>query len=82
MVILVMDDNQENLSVLIIKFNAPGSVFFDVEAQGNVFPGQMIVIGEYLIEKGKEITRIAEQMQQAKKEEQHIAIPKPKLVRQ
>lgn len=72
-------------SVIIIRFSAPGSVFFDMEIQGNVFPGQMVLVGDYLLESGREMIRVAQRMQreqiQHREEEQKIVVPKPTLVR-
>jgi len=67
-------------SVLIVQFAAPGSVMFNMQPQGIVTPGQLAVLGEFLLTRAREIWRLQleEAMAQAQEEEEdepQIVVP-------
>ena len=72
-------DNAQDESKIILKFTAPGSVFFDMQIEGNVYPGQMLVVGNRLIEMAENFYRQAEAMQKRMQEQNRIVVPKPKI---
>lgn len=74
-----MADEQEQKipeSKIVIQFAAPGATLMDVQFVG-IFPGQMILAGDYLITKGR---KFMEQLEQQQEQNRLIQPPKGKIV--
>jgi len=78
--VVVEENNQEEeKSAIVITFSAPGSVFFNFQTVGNVYPGQFVAVGDYLIEQAHKLYKQAEEMQRRMQEQNKIEIAKPHI---
>lgn len=78
-----MTDQNENPeipeSLIIIRFAAPGAVLMEAQWR-NVYPGQLILAAEYLLQKGREFAERAEQQKRMEEEASKISTPIQKLI--
>lgn len=72
------NEEDEDISRLIIKFERPGSARFDVAAEG-VFPEQILAVANFLEWKGKQMLQMADlkrmQQMQQQNEKNRIVVP-------
>ena len=76
--------NEENAeipeSTIVIRFAAPGAVLMTAEWR-NCYPAaQLLVAGEYLTRRSKELMEQAEKQQRAEMEANKITVPAPKII--
>ena len=75
-----MSDNVEiPESSIFITFAAPGAVLMSARWT-NCYPAQLLVAGEYLTRRAKELMEQAERQQRMEDEANKITTPNPKII--
>lgn len=66
-------------SYIVIRFAAPGATLMNVTMTG-VYPGQMIIAGDYLMREGHRIMDMIRQQQEEQEKTSQIVKPTPKII--
>ena len=66
-------------SYIVIRFAAAGATFMNV-TNHNVYPGQLVVAGDYLLQEGRRLMEMLRQQQEQEAESTKIAKPTSKII--
>jgi len=72
---IMVDEKQQNDSIIVIKFAEPGSVVFNAQFI-NVTPMQILALAEYMRIHGEQAVIREEIMRAQQQKEQQIIVPK------
>ena len=73
------DENEIPQSVITIQFAAPGAVLMGAKWE-NCYPAQLLVAGDYLTRKARQLMEEAERQKRMEDEANRISTPSPKIV--